>query len=211
MPSCHASRGGHTYVLDGASGVSDFYTWNDNNFITYAPITLVGENWTLGSNDNFTGTSLGSDNSGVSDGYWGANFGWDASRVPEPITLSLFWRAGSCGRNSNSPPQEIVGLTTIIRREEKRRPTRRRFLFRVSWLPNCGDPAWLKTARPITSDEFAAPSPIIFFKRTTAGAVMRAYFCSRISQCWSASRICHIHRAVNVFDVFWPSLVPGIR
>ena len=79
---------GQTYVIDGASGYVDPYVWDDNGFTVYAPITLLGDNWSAGNGDYFTGTGVIGD---VSDGYWGANFGFaDAPpTIPEPGSLFL--------------------------------------------------------------------------------------------------------------------------
>lgn len=80
---------GETYVIDGASGVIDPYAWNDAGFAIYAPITLLGDNWTGngGGAATFTGTSVVGD---VSDGYWGPNFIWNAGpAIPEPTSFLL--------------------------------------------------------------------------------------------------------------------------
>ena len=78
---------GHTYVLEGVSN-SDNYTWNDPDFTVYAPINILGNNWILGNGLNFNGTFLIND---VTDGEWGANFGFTGvtSSTPEPGSLML--------------------------------------------------------------------------------------------------------------------------
>jgi hypothetical protein len=78
---------GQTYVIDGASGLVDPYAYNDIGFTVFAPVNLLGDNFTPGNNANFTGTTPIND---VTDGYWGPNFGWTASTAtPEPGTLGL--------------------------------------------------------------------------------------------------------------------------
>ena len=80
---------GQTYVIDGASGFTDPYAYDDNGFAILAPITLLGDNWTVGNGDYFTGTTVIGD---VSDGYWGPNFGFEvaaAPPIPEPSSLLL--------------------------------------------------------------------------------------------------------------------------
>ena len=77
---------GQTYVIVGASGVVDPYTFNDVGFTVYAPINLLGDNWILnGGGLQFTGTTVIGD---VNDGYWGPAFGWSAA-TPEPSSLLL--------------------------------------------------------------------------------------------------------------------------
>jgi hypothetical protein len=75
---------GETYVIDGASGVADLYTWNDQGFTVYAPITLLGDNWSGngGSTAVFTGDTPAN---GASDGFGGADFG----TTPEPSSFLL--------------------------------------------------------------------------------------------------------------------------
>jgi hypothetical protein len=77
---------GDTYVVEAVSN-ADPYTWDDTGFTTYAPITIDGNNWVLGSALSFNGTGLIND---VTDGYWGPNFGWiPAAVTPEPSSLML--------------------------------------------------------------------------------------------------------------------------
>jgi len=91
---------GQTYVIEGVSN-SDPYTWNDAGFVTYAPITILGNNWQVGSSPVFNGTGVIND---VTDGYWGPNFGWDPTPTPEPGSLLLVGTG-------------IVGLAGVIRRK----------------------------------------------------------------------------------------------
>jgi len=80
---------GDTYVIDGASGIADPYVWNDAGFTVIAPITLVGDNWTVngGSTADFTGATAVND---TSDGYWGADFGYsEPPPIPEPSSFML--------------------------------------------------------------------------------------------------------------------------
>jgi hypothetical protein len=79
---------GQTYVIDGASGFTDPYVWDDNGFSVDAPITLLGDNWVAGNGDYFTGTTVIGD---VADGYWGPDFGFAAAppTIPEPSSLFL--------------------------------------------------------------------------------------------------------------------------
>jgi hypothetical protein len=78
---------GDTYVVEAVSN-ADPYAWDDTGFVNYAPITIDGNNWVLGSGLTFNGTGLIND---VSDGYWGPNFGWVPGVVssPEPNSLML--------------------------------------------------------------------------------------------------------------------------
>jgi hypothetical protein len=97
---------GQTYVIDGASGLVDPYAFNDSGFSVGAPITLLGDNWTLGNGDYFTGTTPISD---VSDGYWGPNFGFSAAAAaptPEPSSLLLLGSG-------------LVGFAGMLRRKLK--------------------------------------------------------------------------------------------
>jgi len=81
---------GQTYVIDGASGLHDPYTWNTNGFTTNADITLLGDNYSQngGSSADDTGIIPTDD---VNDGYWGADFGYEAPPppVPEPSSFLL--------------------------------------------------------------------------------------------------------------------------
>jgi hypothetical protein len=80
---------GATYVIDGASGVTDPYAWNDDGFTVYAPITLLGDNWSGNGGSAAAFTGVGTEND-VLDGYWGADFGFNASPpVPEPSSFLL--------------------------------------------------------------------------------------------------------------------------
>jgi hypothetical protein len=93
-------------VIDGASGLVDPYAFNDSGFSVGAPITLLGDNWTLGNGDYFTGTTPISD---VSDGYWGPNFGFSAAAAaptPEPSSLLLLGSG-------------LVGFAGMLRRKLK--------------------------------------------------------------------------------------------
>lgn len=92
---------GQTYVIDGASGFTDQYVWDDPGFTVYAPITLLGDNWSLGNGDYFTGTTVIGD---VSDGYWGPNFGFSTAATPEPSSLMLLGTG-------------LVGLAGMLRRK----------------------------------------------------------------------------------------------
>jgi hypothetical protein len=95
---------GQTYVIDGASGFVDPYAFDDNGFSVSAPISLLGDNWTFGSNDSFTGTTMIGD---VSDGYWGPNFGYAAAApTPEPSSLLLLGSG-------------LVGFAGMLRRKLK--------------------------------------------------------------------------------------------
>jgi hypothetical protein len=80
---------GQTYVIDGASGLTDPYAYDDTGFHVYAPINLLGDNWVVGNNSDFTGTTVIGD---VTDGYWGPDFGYNTSVTPEPSSL---WLLGS--------------------------------------------------------------------------------------------------------------------
>src|ERR1035438_4144494 len=91
---------GQTYVVEGISN-SDPYTWNDVGFTTYAPITILGNNWQVGSSLVFNGTGLIND---VTDGYWGPNFGWDPTPTPEPGSLMLLGTG-------------VLGLAGMLRRK----------------------------------------------------------------------------------------------
>ena len=91
---------GQTYVVEGISN-ADPYTWNDAGFVTYAPITIVGNNWQVGSSLAFNGTGVIND---VTDGYWGPNFGWDPTPTPEPGSLLLLGSG-------------VAGLAGVLRRK----------------------------------------------------------------------------------------------
>jgi hypothetical protein len=77
---------GHTYVLEGTSGVNDPYTWNDPGFTVNPNITLLGYNFVYngGFTLGFNGTTLTPVNT-VLDGYWGANM----APTPEPGSFLL--------------------------------------------------------------------------------------------------------------------------
>jgi hypothetical protein len=81
---------GDTYVIDSASGEDDPWAWNDSGFTVNAPITLVGGYWVGndGTSAAFTGTTA---NDTVSDGYWGADFGYEEppATTPEPSSFLL--------------------------------------------------------------------------------------------------------------------------
>jgi hypothetical protein len=81
---------GQTYVIDGASGLQDPYTWDTNGFTTNADITLLGDNYSGngGSSADDTGVTPAND---VIDGYWGADFGYEEvpPPVPEPSSFVL--------------------------------------------------------------------------------------------------------------------------
>jgi hypothetical protein len=84
---------GQTYVIEGASGVTDPYAWNDNGFTVYAPINVLGENWDANGGLSVESPGIGTSNGddGVSDGFWGADFGYEEATppVPEPSSLLL--------------------------------------------------------------------------------------------------------------------------
>jgi Domain of unknown function (DUF4082)/PEP-CTERM motif len=95
---------GQTYVIDGASGFVDPYAFNDNGFSVLAPISLLGDNFSTGNGDSFTGTTVIGD---VSDGYWGPNFGFAAvAPTPEPSSLLLLGSG-------------LVGFAGMLRRKLK--------------------------------------------------------------------------------------------
>jgi hypothetical protein len=75
---------GDTYVIDGASGETDPWTWNDTGFTVNAPITLLGDSWASndGTSASFSGTTSKHD---AANGYWGADF----STTPEPSSFLL--------------------------------------------------------------------------------------------------------------------------
>jgi hypothetical protein len=96
---------GDTYVIDGASGENDPWTWNDDGFTVYAPITLLGDNWVGndGTSAGFTSTSLKND---TANGYWGANFGYEEPppTTPEPSSFLLLGSG-------------LVGLAGLLKRK----------------------------------------------------------------------------------------------
>jgi hypothetical protein len=84
---------GDTYVIDGASGEKDNWTWNDTGFTVNAPITLVGMNYvgydtTYGSTAVDTGITPNYD---VTNGFFGADFGYEEPppATPEPSSFLL--------------------------------------------------------------------------------------------------------------------------
>ncbi len=87
---------GQTYVIEGVSNV-DPYTWDDPAFTVYLPVTILGNNEVAGNGLNFNGTFL---MNGVSNGYWGANFGVG----PEPGSLIMFGSG-------------VLGLAGLLRRK----------------------------------------------------------------------------------------------
>ncbi|HWZ33727.1 MAG TPA: PEP-CTERM sorting domain-containing protein [Bryobacteraceae bacterium] len=91
---------GQTYVVQGLSG-TQVYAYNDGGFTTFAPITILGNNWVLENTMSFNGTSLKND---VTDGYWGANFGFDPVTTPEPGS----WMMIGTG---------LLGLAGLLRRK----------------------------------------------------------------------------------------------
>lgn len=91
---------GQTYVVQGLSG-PDVYAYNDGGFTTYAPITILGNNFVLENTMSFNGTGFSND---VTDGYWGANFGWDPVTAPEPASFMLIGTG-------------LAGLATLLRRK----------------------------------------------------------------------------------------------
>jgi hypothetical protein len=78
---------GDTYVLEGVSG-SDLYTWNDTGFTVNMPLTIDGSNWVEDAGLTFNGTDS---YSGVDDGFWGADMGYEEGPppVPEPSSFML--------------------------------------------------------------------------------------------------------------------------
>jgi hypothetical protein len=84
---------GQIYVIDGASGNQDPFAWDDNGFSVYAPIIVLGDNADStynGGAANFSGPGVSED--GPTDGYWGADFGYEEETtpaVPEPSSLLL--------------------------------------------------------------------------------------------------------------------------
>jgi hypothetical protein len=91
---------GHTYVVEGVSN-ADNYTWNDVGFSVFAPVTVLGNNWVFNGGLTFNGTGLIND---VTDGYWGPDFGFSGTVVPEPGSLMLLGSG-------------IVGLAGVLRRK----------------------------------------------------------------------------------------------
>jgi hypothetical protein len=74
---------GQTYVIEGVS-TTDPYASNDGGFTVFAPITILGNNFVANNGLNFNGTGVINN---VSDGFWGADFGFTAT--PEPASFTL--------------------------------------------------------------------------------------------------------------------------
>jgi hypothetical protein len=89
---------GKTYVIEGVS-TTDLYAYDNIGFTVYAPITVLGNNWVSNGGLTFNGTGVAND---VTDGYWGANFGW--APTPEPGSLMLLGSG-------------VVGLAGVLRRK----------------------------------------------------------------------------------------------
>jgi hypothetical protein len=87
---------GKTYVLEGTSGVVDFFAYDDPGFAVLWPLQITGGNYVV--NDGYTlsfngigvndGSGLGDPSGGAitSDGYWGPDMGY---YTPEPTSFLL--------------------------------------------------------------------------------------------------------------------------
>ncbi|MGA3161098.1 MAG: PEP-CTERM sorting domain-containing protein [Terracidiphilus sp.] len=85
-----------TYVLEGTSGTTDPYNWNENGFAVLWPLNITGGNYVQNGGftpDTFNGIGVNDEDAGpggdpgnIDNGYWGPDMGY---QTPEPTSFLL--------------------------------------------------------------------------------------------------------------------------